>query len=524
MTAVTRTTLRQRFARLMRAYRDGTATSGSTINLLECTTYPYRTTAPDTDYADWWLYRPAASASGDVTRRVGPGRYDPEAGRFFPDAPWTVAPYVSSGEAFELHGYGLNPDEVHDAINQALKQVLVPDRFLLMPTGDDTDVNSFSRLELPLDVDDWLTNPSWVRQVGVLSEGPLRTATVSASLNTTDLTLSAARSSGALATFYRDRTRGGIKRVQMATLSFAGSGSTVTHGWDQPTTEGNLLVMIVVAGAAITTPTGWTLAATGTNSTLRTAIFYKEAAASESNAADVSLGSAVRAVMVLLEYQGIRPSDSLDQTASSGSGGYTTGTTTAVAEGDELYVAALGSFATSPLSAPTERFEILTHVMSPETLHTTGVAVTVLERSNPHTDLQERWRSFAQRRGEARLEAGRIVFDFDDGSLTAPAFAVVDALRPAYTFCRLNSTGDFGTKLDGLTAEANQVDVIDELVVVAGATVWAYQQFPRFREWADADESRIALLAEARRTWQGYLQHRLPRLTRTFRPLHDWGM
>lgn len=521
MTAVSLTTLRQRFGKLMRAYRSGTATSGGSVNFLECTTHPFRTTYPETDYQDWWLLRPDATDSGDRVRRIAPLAYHAESGRFTPDAPWTNAP--ASGEAFELHGYGLDPaSEASDAINQALKQILVPARFWVGPPEDGDELDGFSQLYLSDEVGAWLTDPKWIRQVTTLGEATLRPVSVAVQLDSTDPALEAARNSGVLATFFRDRTRGGIARVQWASTAHAGGDGTVEVAWPRATTEGNLLLLAVVAVDTITTPSGWTEIGTSISGSLRTALFYQEAAASQSGTVSIDLGNAVRACAMLAEYQGVRPSDSLDQSTTT-SGGHAVGPTAASTEGDELYVAILGRVATSPVSNPTNRFQIVETVSSPETLHTTGAALSFLERVNPRTDLRERGNVGTIGGGRYVQESGLIGIDLGSG-IVSPSFAVVEALRPAYTYARADATGEFGTKTDGLTAEGNQVDVVDELLVVQGAMVWAYEQWPRFRSAVEEEPRRLQELETARRRWYTTLRNRTPRLARTLRPLESWGM
>ena len=109
--AATWTAVRQEWARQMRAYYSGTATSGSTSTLVQ-NTWPVLNTRIDKNdfYEGGFILRPAAVAAGDYVRQVPPNTasvtgYAPTTGTFTPDTNWTNSPGV---EAYEWHGHGFS--------------------------------------------------------------------------------------------------------------------------------------------------------------------------------------------------------------------------------------------------------------------------------------------------------------------------------------------------------------------------------------------------------------------------------
>lgn len=144
--------IRQFLAREVGPFQPGTATGASTAGLLVSTSYPIKSNIPQSSkFKDHLIFRPSASAD-DQVRVVS--SYDPATGQLTPDLPWASAP--GNGEAFELLGT-IDPLELHDAINDALKEILVTTEFTLSPVKDD------NRTFAPT-----VREPAWVRQVGYL--------------------------------------------------------------------------------------------------------------------------------------------------------------------------------------------------------------------------------------------------------------------------------------------------------------------------------------------------------------------
>jgi len=141
-----------------------------------------------------------------------------------------------------------------------------------------------------------------------------------------------------------------ISRVQ--TIASGNNSPTVTATWPAATTAGNLLVAIVAVrgGTArtITPPAGlgWTLARRSDNgTTISTAIYYIQNAASQSGGSTWTLNTSARVTLTLAEYSGAETSSVLDKTAYA-YGASTTGTSGATAvtsQADEVAVAAISS-------------------------------------------------------------------------------------------------------------------------------------------------------------------------------------
>lgn len=149
----------------------GTATGGSSSSVLEAAAWPFLTSLEQSDlFADQFIFRPSAAASGDRTRLVANGGYVPSTGKLTPDKVWTNSP---SGEVFELHGVippvadGVN--DLHAFINEGLKDCLLVVEFSFTPGSVLANRHSLA-VAAP-----WLTEPSWVLQVGYLASGESRT-------------------------------------------------------------------------------------------------------------------------------------------------------------------------------------------------------------------------------------------------------------------------------------------------------------------------------------------------------------
>ncbi len=153
---------RQRAARELGYFASGTATSGSSITVLECTTWPFQSSLDsDDEYLDKWLFRPAAVNVSDKVRFVASS--DRSAGTIVPDKTWTAAPYSGSGEAFEIHGFVEPLTEMTELINLALKRCFVVVEFTFSPSDVDYTRHALATAA------PWLTQESWVRQVGYLT-------------------------------------------------------------------------------------------------------------------------------------------------------------------------------------------------------------------------------------------------------------------------------------------------------------------------------------------------------------------
>ena len=166
----TLTTYRRTLAPLLGSYDLITAaSSGSTTTAqLACTTLSANgvslisTVLSASEYKDKWMYRPAASASYDVSRLIV--LYTPGSGILKADATWTNAP---TSEAVEI--LGLFPGtQLNLFVNEALKRCWLTVEFTFTTSSSQT-----RRHSLATDAA-WLTDPRWVYQVGELASGESR--------------------------------------------------------------------------------------------------------------------------------------------------------------------------------------------------------------------------------------------------------------------------------------------------------------------------------------------------------------
>lgn len=164
----TLTTYRQRAAQELGEYVAGTATSGSTTSVVECTTWPFRSSLDTNDeYKDQWLLRPAAGTATDKVRYVKD--VDRSTGKLTPDQTYTTAAYTGGvGESFELHGVIEPLTEMTRLINIVLKRIAVEVEFSFAPTNATNTRHTLATAA------SWLLDPRWVRQVGVLASGESR--------------------------------------------------------------------------------------------------------------------------------------------------------------------------------------------------------------------------------------------------------------------------------------------------------------------------------------------------------------
>jgi len=141
-----------------------------------------------------------------------------------------------------------------------------------------------------------------------------------------------------------------ISRVQ--TTAIGNNSPTITATWPAPTTAGNLLVAIISVrggtGRTITPPAGlgWTLAKRSDNgTTISTAIYYIQNAASQSGGSLWTLNVSSRATLTLVEYSGVAISSALDQTGGTSGTGVTgnSGTTLTTTQANEVVVAGISA-------------------------------------------------------------------------------------------------------------------------------------------------------------------------------------
>jgi hypothetical protein len=162
----TLTEIRQGISKRLGSYIASTASAGTGTGALMDTKYPvYSSSAQDELYQDWFLFLPG-SASTDKCRRVA--TYTPGNGQLTPDSPWGNAPAV--GAAYELHAIMDPLNEIHPAINESLRRLLVVTETTLTISDSDDNRQSLAALT-------WLLNPNYVRQVGWLDSTEDRTET-----------------------------------------------------------------------------------------------------------------------------------------------------------------------------------------------------------------------------------------------------------------------------------------------------------------------------------------------------------
>lgn len=493
---LTLTQIRQRLGVELGVFRSSTATAGSTVNALEDTAYPFKTNFPegaDADFSKWWLFRPAAAAPGDVQRRVL--TYAPRAGFYTPDAPWTSAP--ASGEAYELWNVGLGLAELNRAVNDGLKRLYATDKLWVVPA-----VDNLRRIALT-PYATWLTNPRWVQQVSVQSEGRKTTASMSASAALAN------NSANAILTWKRDPAQSGIRRRQIVTNEDLINGTLFIATWTNATRRGNTLFAFLTSiGGTVTAPSGWTLLTSVLQGTTRTSVYYITGVNSSRLGPEMwTLSTTSVGTITLVEYDGLLP-NGLDVSATAGSttGALSTGTTSVVAQADELWLAILGTANGPQLFDPSNRFTLVNEA---STASATNPAYHWLyERMNTVTSLDDM--PPTEIRGgavEPIREEGGVIFLYPDRPITSPSAYVIDTLRPLYTYCAPDSSGMLGTKTDGLTAEGNVADgdVNEEVyeAIVNAAIVAALSNYPNFREWA-LKSDRKERIREARAKMLAY--------------------
>ncbi len=419
-------------------------------------------------------------------------------------------------EAYELWDCGLTFDELNDSINQALRQVRTTDRFWLVPPTDSART-SFLRVALPLDVQGWCTQAGWIESVSTQSEPPTTTASLSASLVT------AAAYASAMVTWKRDRSQGGVTRVQVTTGTVSTSGTTLTATWAADTTPGNTLLAFVTAySGTIVAPSGWTAGPTTTSGTMRTSVFYvSPSTAAHTGTETFTVGTATPGSLTLVEYAGLL-AGGIDATATAGgtSATVTSGITQTTAQGDELWLAVLGVNSGEALFTPTNRFSRMSNPRPSASTYTNPAYHAVYERILTVTDLEDRaLLEVGGSQHDPAVEEGGTVYLWPDRPVTPPSAYVVQARRPLYSFCRPDSSGQFGAKTDGLTAEGNQTNggLADELldIIVAGAITEAYERYPTFRAMAEGE--RLACINQSRARFSTYLRASQPARNPRFR-------
>jgi hypothetical protein len=139
-------------------FLSSTATVGSS-SVLTDSKWPANTTLDVAEqWQDAWILRPAAASSNDRLRIVS--QYTPGGGSFSPDLNWGVAPAV--GEVYEIHPVLEPVTALNRCVNAALQRMMVETEFSFTPIGG-ANWHGMSQ------VAPWLTNRSWVREVGWLN-------------------------------------------------------------------------------------------------------------------------------------------------------------------------------------------------------------------------------------------------------------------------------------------------------------------------------------------------------------------
>ncbi len=152
---------RQRVAQILGPFFEGTVSSGTTATLTD-TSWPVKSSLSQDDlYRDQFLLRPDAVLSADKTRIVS--TYAATSGTLTPDQVWTNAP--AANERYEIHGMIEPWTDLRACINESLKRILIPAEFTITPTDSEDRRHSLAA------VAPWLTEPTWVRQVGYLATG-----------------------------------------------------------------------------------------------------------------------------------------------------------------------------------------------------------------------------------------------------------------------------------------------------------------------------------------------------------------
>lgn len=153
--------IRRFTAALIGDYREGTATSGSSTSVLECTTRPFKSTISQDDMLkDQVVYIPTASIHTDRERVVA--SYTATTGLITPDLVWSTQ---QDSNPFEVHGVLSVEDAqngMHALINHALKRCLIEEEITLTPVADQQRHSLATAAP-------WLSNPAWVYQVGYLT-------------------------------------------------------------------------------------------------------------------------------------------------------------------------------------------------------------------------------------------------------------------------------------------------------------------------------------------------------------------
>lgn len=162
--AATLTQIRQFLAREAGRFHASTASGSSSAVAIIDSSWPVNSTVQgSTFYNDYYLFRPSAAAA-DKVRLVK--KYVNTAGELDPDQSWAVAP--TNGEAYELHGFFEPGTALPRVINDGLRLCMLPVEFTFQ------SLNSINTRHDMSTVAPWLTDPNWVRRVGVLGNGANR--------------------------------------------------------------------------------------------------------------------------------------------------------------------------------------------------------------------------------------------------------------------------------------------------------------------------------------------------------------
>ena len=157
--------------------------------------------------------------------------------------------------------------------------------------------------------------------------------------------------------------RAAIGFVAASTANNGSGAKTIVIDVPPGTVEGDVMMasVAVTGTTAPTTPSGWTVAKSSTETGLRQATYYRVAGASEPASYSWSLGSSRAAAGGIATYSGVNQTAPVDATASaSGAGGNAEASSVTTSTADDRVLIAV-SFATSttvtPDSTTTERYE-----------------------------------------------------------------------------------------------------------------------------------------------------------------------
>ncbi len=161
----TLTTVRQLVGQQLGRYWSGTANSSGNSTVTIVDDQIKSTLSINKQFEDWWVTLPAAAAADNrVSRRVA--SFAASTGTLTVDRAYSAST-IPDAAAYELHGFLEPITDLGDALNAAMK------RLMLVVEVTVTPVANAIRHDLTT-ANTWLTDPLWVRQVGYLVSGETR--------------------------------------------------------------------------------------------------------------------------------------------------------------------------------------------------------------------------------------------------------------------------------------------------------------------------------------------------------------